>query len=268
MKYRRPLAVPQGGFTLIELLIVITIISLLTAITVPIVGDLLNKARNSATKATILKVQELLNKRTAAFERDFPAWFKRTYSRAYNPNSVSDLLVRKKKFREMFPQFNVSNPTSDADSAEALYELITNGESFGSAADDVGNFTAGEVDDTDGDGKMEFVDGWEQPLRWYPWPTQLMKNAGARRQLTSNLPNDLTKDPDDPLGALTSLDPANFHDISTYHTPLIVSAGADGELGLYEPYDKANNGHLAMPNGDAAARDDNITNLNNKAGSN
>lgn len=84
-----------------------------------------------------------------------------------------------------------------------------------------------------------------------PSPAILPNNA---------LPRDLLlTDPDDPVGTLyTALeqldaDPdlssefndAKYHTPDTYHTPLIVSAGKDGVLGIYEPNDTGNLGNLA-----------------------
>ena len=68
-------------------------------------------------------------------------------------------------------------------------------------------------------------------------------------------PDPLLRDPDDPAGLLYSLlesgipagdfaidlswefNEANYHTPDTFHAPLIISAGLDAELGLYEPFD-------------------------------
>ena len=69
---------------------------------------------------------------------------------------------------------------------------------------------------------------------------------------------------------------AQGHDYYTFHTPLVVSAGPDKLLGLYEPTDTANFGHLAAPlpaaspltyaNSTMRYLMDNITNLNQRTG--
>lgn len=99
-------------------------------------------------------------------------------------------------------------------------------------------------------------------------------------------PEPLNTDPDDPTFQLSAFlfDPnvsaalrttrqtnfsSGFHDFYTFHTPLIVSAGQDKVLGLFEPADTVNFGHLASPTAIPAAMNnlfDNITNLNQRAG--
>jgi prepilin-type N-terminal cleavage/methylation domain-containing protein len=76
---------------------------------------------------------------------------------------------------------------------------------------------------------------------------------------SGNLASDLNRDPDDPLRVCASnvVLPSgqsfmqafeqNFHTPATYHTLLIVSAGPDGQMGLFEPDDTNNFGNLAAP---------------------
>jgi hypothetical protein len=55
---------------------------------------------------------------------------------------------------------------------------------------------------------------------------------------------------DDPTSEIARVVPnfeAAFHTPNTYHVPLLVSAGEDGQLGLYEPNDVTNFGYLAQP---------------------
>lgn len=88
-------------------------------------------------------------------------------------------------------------------------------------------------------------------------------------------PDPLLRDPDDPAGLLYSVlesgiptgdftidlswefNEANYHTPDTFHAPLLISAGKDDVLGLYEPYDAPNRGNLAMynvdPDGDGTA---------------
>lgn len=97
-------------------------------------------------------------------------------------------------------------------------------------------------------------------------------------------------DPDDPAGLLATfllkysnappvglvdlnmdleITPLNYHDLDTFHAPMILSAGVDGDVGLYEPYDETNYGYLANWANTDAAKDamfDNVTNRSAGAG--
>ena len=251
---------------------------------------------------------------------------------------------------------NWSRHQTATESAELLYYTLVYSTSYGSAAVDSDRFTNAEVRDTDGDGLPEFVDAWQQPLRFYRWPTRLIDThppvpfqpvlsdpndatdviitvdtnndgipdttvgqrqvAPLERQVASimlkglplapallpdgRLPRDLLlTDPDDPVGILyfelerlnglngtplfsNEFNETKYHTPDTFHSPLIVSAGKDGQLGLYEPNDSANFGNLAQYNdnlnGNATAREaadlalmqdviaDNVTNRNKRAG--
>lgn len=292
-----------------------------------------------------------------------------------NSNGVPDVL-------ELVPGVNLTVLTTQTgasgtarhptESSELLYFALTRMQSFGVPPVAESEFTDSERRDTDGDGLLEFVDGWGQPLRFYRWPTRLLKPNGpfggdgmpgaggpnfqfygglgtddvalalAPRDmrpiaglLISGLPprpafpaiqwDSLSEDPDDgyglissfmksqwfflgdlsnpatvipsmttPLGANAFCEP-NYPTLDTYHTPLIVSVGADGDLGLYEPSQgtdtngdgilDSNLGILAQPihgpagpyditdsvytpNGNrvTSALTDNLTNRNRRAG--
>ncbi|MEI6540546.1 MAG: hypothetical protein WCO86_13650, partial [Planctomycetota bacterium] len=109
----------------------------------------------------------------------------------------------------------------------------------------------------------------------------------------------LLTDPDDPVGILyfelerlnglngiplfsNEFNETKYHTPDTFHSPLIASAGKDGQLGLYEPNDSPKFGNLAQYNDDlngngtpreaadlALMQDviaDNVTNRNKRAG--
>jgi len=184
-----------------------------------------------------------------------------------------------------------------------LYFALTRMQSFGIPPVAESDFSDTEIRDKDGDGLMEFVDGWERPLRFYRWPTRLLKpkgafgadgapgSGGASFLAYGTLGTDdvalglapldmrsvaglliaglapqpafpamqwdpLSEDPDDPYGLITTelkrliatgvpayvTYAAGYNEnlyptLDTYHTPLVVSAGADGELGLFEPFE-------------------------------
>ncbi len=79
-------------------------------------------------------------------------------------------------------QFNYANHTATAESrktesSELLYYALTSMELFGIAPVPT-EFRDTEIRDTDGDGMLEFIDGWGRPLRFYRSPTRLVKPYG------------------------------------------------------------------------------------------
>lgn len=384
----------RAGFTLVELLMVIGIIALLIGIVISIVRGVLGNARAAATKATIRKLDGILMKRIAAFERycdgqdklaagTIPSYARtnrnyivnRTVTAAYQSlggmGEIPDnywaagnaarpallLLARKAYFRQMFPQtvaelrydsswkpddddlikINIGGPTEHS---EVLYLSLTKLDSFGVEAADISEFKSNELKDTDSNGIPEFVDGWESPIRFYRWPTRLVRPVlsggyGEAQYLNDNsssnhedwsyqhaIPAGLAyntdgasltvlittppvapasasppnlaqehnyafaKDPSDlrhrlhpgesafssnfsQWNAFTTWMEKNIHTPDCYHIPLLVSAGQDRVLGLLEPTDSDNFGHLAQPNKSTlGALLDDITNRNLKAGGN
>lgn len=221
--------------------------------------------------------------------------------------------------------FDNAKHTPDTESSEVLYYALTSMEVYGFPPVSTDSFSTNEVQDTDGDGLLEFVDGWRQPLRFYRSPTRLIKPYGALgpdnvpgnpgnddaalenaagntplaeslsemgyRHPTSGVYSDdllirnewrqfaalfisglprapslpgqydtLNEDPDDPYGllvqqfsilnarspgssnsvmtvqAFANLELGLFPTFDTFHTPLVVSAGPDGQLGILEPF--------------------------------
>ena len=114
-----------------------------------------------------------------------------------------------------------------------------------------------------------------------PSPTSLPSGASPRDLLLT--------DPDDPIGRIyTELErldgtngkptfhlhfnEASYHTPDTFHAPLVISAGPDEQLGLFEPNDTANFGNLAAYDYTLAATQiidaltDNITSRNKISG--
>lgn len=242
------------------------------------------------------------------------------------PRPVVEILVRKDIFRQNFPQYIAENTsintamnaqtgvtsgaagddlnTGDGGasiSSEYLYYVLTKHETYGVPPVGEDSFTTNEVKDTDGDGLMEFVDGWGKPLRFYRWPTRVIRpEAGdIDRDFASvffaglppasaagfNEQDPLSVDPDDPQSRIehendrsgdmliplfnTTVDykTGEYATAGTFWLPLIVSAGEDGVLGLYEPHDETHCGVLAQRIAGATENVfDNITNHNQRAG--
>ncbi|MEZ6048482.1 MAG: hypothetical protein R3C11_23495 [Planctomycetaceae bacterium] len=169
-----------------------------------------------------------------------------------------------------------------AQSSELMYELLTTGKingdfplvELGGVSDTV-DFSSSEVGDTDGDGNLEFVDGWGEPLRFFAFATRIVKSEDndiatdnsdvytekfCIRLLMPSLSDmpltSLDRDQDDPTGQLDSWSDfistpeLNYHTPHTYHQFLIVSAGNDKTLGLFEPTHKDVSTHTTrtLPN--------------------
>lgn len=292
----------RRGFTMVEILVVVGIILLLMTISVGVLRNAIGVARQKQTEATVLKVHGLMQQRMDAFYRGIEKtnlqqakdkmrrdWYS-TYS-MIPPDRAIDVMVRKDILKSRFPQnflernllasppngvtVNAVNHNMTTQSAALLYWILTDSEVYGVAPVDESEFSSSEVRDTDGDGLKEFVDGWGVPLRFYRWPTHLIRpgdggatppgmNAAGDLSLPdrsyvsgiwSGLPaiptvpgelDPLTRDPDDPTGQLfqfvdSSLPPVKtavqnfFGTPNTYHAFLIVSSGPDKNLGMLEP---------------------------------
>lgn len=366
----------RAGFTLVELLVVISIIAILAALTVRVAVGLVNEGREAGTKATISKIQRILDSRLQAFQRKYgnndattqvrlkrtPEWALTTYLTIPDANGNAVALnenarliaTRKLLYIQHFPQLawelnyrqhpgmfrEPGNPTisvqpteSTVSNAEVLYDLIVNAAPVGEPPIGTDSFNANETGDTDNDGRLEFVDAWGQPLRFYRWPVLLFRpDLPASDVLTpynpsnpppapratfamnllasyppdglnNNQSNQLIRDPQDPLGLMTRVNNlvagselltllangnnwqgdrvfgfAGFHYPQTFHAPMVVSAGADGDFGLQEPryggttspaLDSSSSGFgflgiLSTPSGEGLY--DNISSLRIRAG--
>lgn len=298
-----------GGFTLVELLIVISIIAGLMAMITVVAANMITTARTAATRGTILKVHQMLEERRDAFvyyqlQRGQIALAISVVKNSGNYNDrqarqLAPVVARKLLFKQALPQHHgersLSNPNAtppivnqvkNADSSELLYWVLTSSTAFGIPAEGSFQFNGSELGDTDNDGLLEIIDGWGQPLRFYRWPTRLVRPGGPgqaiqgahatrARVLLGNASYDrFNEDPDDdPLRRFGQWvqavgNESLFHTPDTWHAPLVLSAGPDGETGLYEPHDIANLGHLAAPTGADQSLYDNITNQNINIGSN
>ncbi len=65
------------------------------------------------------------------------------------------------------------------ESSELLYLALTEGDVFGLPPAEIDGIDDNMIGDTDGDGNLEFLDGWGQPLQFYNWPTRLLKDDGV-----------------------------------------------------------------------------------------
>jgi prepilin-type N-terminal cleavage/methylation domain-containing protein len=192
----------RRGFTMIEILVVVGVILLLMTMSIGLLRNAVGTARQRQTEATILKVHGLMQQRMDAFYRAMERTnlkqatdkIKMDWYTTYNmipPDRAIDVMVKKSIFQSRFPQMFLernllTNPPSGVtvvpanhqtvtQSAALLYWTLTDSEVFGVAPVDESEFTSSEVRDTDGDGLLEFVDGWGKPLRFYRWTSHLFR---------------------------------------------------------------------------------------------
>ncbi len=150
---------------------------------------------------------------------------------------------------------NNGNPVKVPDergvlNAELLYLIVSNGDPNARSM-----FSEKEIADTNGNGLMEFIDGWGRPIYWERWAPAL---PDTDRQ-TSLYENYETLYPDslNPLGEIVECRPEPVsetladgsiidHYLSNWMlVPLIYSTGPDGQHGVdpgaYSEYNMTNN---------------------------
>jgi len=109
--------------------------------------------------------------------QDLYGWDNATGTAGQNRDDAPLLRAIEKKTGKTATQLT-SAATSAVSSAELLYLCLTEGESFGVPGLSLDGVNAQLIDDTDGDGLLEFVDGWGNPLRFYRAPTALLRPDG------------------------------------------------------------------------------------------
>jgi prepilin-type N-terminal cleavage/methylation domain-containing protein len=137
--------------------------------------------------------------------------------------------------------------------AECLYLTVMNTTGDGEART---QFSAQDIADTDGDGALEFIDGWRRPISWLRWAPGFVSTLQPRDPVTGLPPADGEHDSldlfgRDRLGAHhpdyrgifntgrklrtlpSELDALRSRAHSAFRlTPLIFSTGRDGESGI------------------------------------
>lgn len=151
------------------------------------------------------------------------------------------------------PRYDYSTPAKTFEtlalkhqSAECLYMILTTGtndESFGR-----NQVRPSETGDVDQDGMPEFLDAWGRPIEWFRWPAGFLSDLQPGVMMGGLPQRDVSNsgDPFDPqqvgLAVPPPQDPMQPGDDASipapwaYNfrlTPLIVSAGQDGEFGLF-----------------------------------
>ena len=233
----------RSAFTIVELLIVISIIAILATLTLGVVGGFISHARHAATQATVEKIQSLVNQRAQAVDR----LMKRSGFMPGTPemevaqnnftgtrlqNVVAQKLITARYFpqsaKEIYNQ-NLYPNLSAATPEEVFFHALTD-TSISDSPIGLDAFSASEIAErgnpNGGPPLRHFVDAWGTPIRFYRWPTRLLRSQGQTGQpngvaaftasdLTyaqtlfsslptfsgslANLANDLSRDPQDPL---------------------------------------------------------------------
>jgi prepilin-type N-terminal cleavage/methylation domain-containing protein len=152
-----------------------------------------------------------------------------------------------------YPLAKQSNPPTPAESGACLLIALTT-KSRGGKFFSADHFSSQQIGDSNGDGAPELIDGWGNPLVFYRWPTQNDDMPGINPDNKGST-QPVFQDPEDSTGTLQAnvawntptnplcqqfesmchlvRDPNNGNaPKSVYLTPVIVSMGPDGKLGI------------------------------------
>jgi prepilin-type N-terminal cleavage/methylation domain-containing protein len=122
--------------------------------------------------------------------------------------------------RRITPTWNVANQ-----GAECLYLIVASSFVGGSSA--IESIPSSNIGDTDKDGMLEILDGWERPIEFVRWPCGYHL-ADTQLSIDLNLPDDFDMFRSD-FGFLPNLSVTKPWSMR----PLVVSSGSDGEFGLH-----------------------------------
>ncbi len=296
----------------------IAIITVLITLSTMAVMRVVGNTRVKSTAALLVKLNGIIQQRLDNINRNdlsgakFGVQTSLNMAATNNDKTLAEALARKQILKARFPQTwdeahdaklitdteysNIQLEISTLiaagqtlenilryESSEVLYHTLTKANVIG-YEDATVDFSTQEVANTGGISRPEFIDAWGNVLRFYRWPTRLLRPNGVPNGLadpgqpstfdseTAALlmqplhPLTLRFDPDDPLHRLDS-EPMpmqfedTYHTIATYHVPLVVSCGKDELLGLIEPNHPTGRMARLVDPMDRSALYDNITNL-------
>ena len=260
MRERFPQAsVARQAFTLIELMVVLVIVAILSSLTLAGLADSQRNSKAAKTRSTIRKLHEIIVPHYENFLRrrvplqppnppPAPRWTAaevaldrlnriRTLTLYEMPDSWADVAMtgtastlvsgsaipsyawtgvtrsygayREARTATLSPQHR---------SAECLFAIVSRGQL---EPDVLSQFRQDELGDTDADNAQEFVDGWGRPISFMRWPTGFVA------------PNSMIQ-VDDPVNRHDPLDPFRQELAAFALTPLVYSAGPDGEDGIVQ----------------------------------
>lgn len=249
---------PRGGFTLIELLVTIVVIAFLAGIMLGALNSARTTARAAKTKSLITRLHAVMMDKYMSYQtRRVPittGGLTRTQAATQRLNALRDLMRMEMPDRwsdvidnplvtgvdrpavsyAYKAAYDVADDWANGDSdreqlvadngaAECLYLIVM---SIPDAAD---KFRGTDIGDSDGDGLLEFHDGWDQPIRLIRWPAGYYFDSAstiftADTLLQSNDPS-THPDPFDPQRVLASQGGYALY-------PLIYSGGADKQYDI------------------------------------
>ena len=189
-----------SGFTLVELLVVIVILSILSALSLSGIQSARARGRIAKTQSTIRKLTEVLLPYYELYETRRPdvprAVEQKDRNIVLEANRIAlrrlmtmELPERQTDITNVFqglphPIPGTSEPLTEVSPVARRYNSLIQGTSVdsgdllhliimrGVAADPdfISNFRQDEIRDTNGNGLPEFVDGWNNPIKFKRWP--------------------------------------------------------------------------------------------------
>lgn len=253
----------RSGFTLIELLTVITIIGMLGAISITTVRGAIQSAKETQTRTSVAKIDNVITGiyekyqyrkldvqgvdfRVRAYNRvikmrdllrcDLPCTLEEVNTNSFHNTSGTMLCTPLQEVyrTEIANAVKRTDGVTDASAftninAELLYLVVTNADPEARAL-----FSDREVDDVDGNGLMEFVDGWGNPICWMRWaPGLVYSDRQPPCYEGKNYVSPEDADPFDPLSSIEDIDGPEYS--GWFLVPYVFSAGPDGMYGLVGP---------------------------------
>jgi prepilin-type N-terminal cleavage/methylation domain-containing protein len=257
----------RAGFTLVELLIVTLVIAILATIVIGAYTNSLELGKQARTRAQIAKINSLIG---AEWEKYRTLRVKlNTVSNDVKTNAKNRLTALRKLMRYEFPDrvsdVTGSDVTSDNDrperskqyklmadqaqtksgtawtttyqQAECLYLIVATSQDRNTSGLEF--FRATEIGDRDGDGMMELLDGWGNPIRFLRWaPGFISDKQQAYRELSETKSGNqvvvnVTLDAGENSWVAKNPDPfdplrVDENPVTFYLYPLVISAGGDG----------------------------------------
>jgi len=239
-----------AAFTLIELLVVIVIISILSSLSLAGLAITRQRSKADKTRSTIRKLHEIIVPHYESFLRrrvPLPGSAAaiplerlnriRTLTLYEMPDSLQDIAMTPtastldsgnsipsyawtavSRSYGAYRQSRALTLNPQHRSAECLFAIVSRGQR---EPDVMTQFRNDEIGDTDADNAQEFLDGWGRPISFMRWPTGFVT------------PNSLIQ-VDDPVNRHDPFDPSRREAAAFALTPLVYSAGPDGEDGIVQ----------------------------------